>query len=86
MLGINGLRGPNTLGRFSANFNKGDNFCDFRFSLACKTLSEKVSTLREKNLLPSKFFSFRLDAFFLVIKFFSFRVHAFVLGDQILFF
>ena len=42
-----------TLGKFSAMFYKGDNFCDFLFDLRNKRQvpSEKGSVLKGKNLL-----------------------------------
>ena len=49
-------RGFDKLGRLSAIFNNGGN-CVY------EDPSEKGSTLKEKNLLRSKFISFRIDPF-----------------------
>ena len=58
------LRGQHRLGEFSAFFDKGkllcENFCDVCFS-AHKIPSEKVSTLKGKNLLPRGANSFLLE-------------------------
>ena len=39
------------LNRFSAIFDKGDNFCDFLFAFLYNNLSGKGSSLKGKNLL-----------------------------------
>ena len=44
---------------------KGDNFCEFLFTLMRTVLCEKGSTLKGKNFLPqgSKFFPFKVNLF-----------------------
>ena len=63
------LRGLDTLGRFSAVFDKGDNFCDFLFTIlrtkvfwkkgsTVKAPSEKRAALKGKTSTP-----FRVESF-----------------------
>ena len=51
--------------RFSAIFNKGDDFCDFRFGILHIKLSFKRvhSDRKEFDPLGSKFFLIRVDPF-----------------------
>ena len=55
------LKGTHTLGRFSANLYKGDNFCDSVCSPAHQIPFEKESALKGKNLLPGGANSFLLE-------------------------
>ena len=59
------LRGLNILGRFSVIYYKGNLFLRFPVSLSHQASSEKGSTLKGKNLLPtgSKFFPSRVEPF-----------------------
>ena len=66
------LWGIGTLGRFSATFNKGDNFCDFLFCFpATKSLPTGVYSKREEFApegretcsKESKYFPFKVDPF-----------------------
>ena len=50
-----GLKGLDTLGRFSVIVYRGDNFCDFLFAFI------HTQQLRKGGLLKSKFFLFRVD-------------------------
>ena len=53
---VKDLKGIDTLARFYAMFDKGDNFCDILFAVLCtKFATEKRSTLKGRNLLPSGF-------------------------------
>ena len=49
--------------RLSTSVSKGDNVCHSVCAPANQTLSETGSTLKGKDLLPSKFFPFRADPF-----------------------
>ena len=49
------FQGSGTLGRFSAIFDKGDNFCDILFAFlynSVQSASEKRSLQKERNLHP----------------------------------
>ena len=59
------LRGPDTLGKFSAMFYKGDNYCDFTFAfLTSYPIWKRVySERKEFAARGSKFLSFRVDQY-----------------------